>query len=107
MTNSRLTDPEILEARFPVVLEDFHIRAGSGGRGRWSPATAPAAPSGSARRWTCAILVRRTARSRRTGSLGGEPGGARAATLVRRRNGQRRGASDGCDQTVHPKPASR
>ncbi|HWG05452.1 MAG TPA: hydantoinase B/oxoprolinase family protein, partial [Beijerinckiaceae bacterium] len=35
MTNSRLTDPEILELRFPVVLEDFHIRRGSGGRGRW------------------------------------------------------------------------
>jgi 5-oxoprolinase (ATP-hydrolysing) len=36
MTNSRLTDPEILETRFPVVLEDFHIRPHSGGRGRWS-----------------------------------------------------------------------
>ncbi|HEY8578400.1 MAG TPA: hydantoinase B/oxoprolinase family protein, partial [Beijerinckiaceae bacterium] len=36
MTNSRLTDPEILEMRFPVVLEDFHIRRGSGGRGRWN-----------------------------------------------------------------------
>ena len=35
MTNSRLTDPEILEYRFPVVLEDFHIRRGSGGRGQW------------------------------------------------------------------------
>ncbi|MEN9708407.1 MAG: hypothetical protein RIQ68_815 [Pseudomonadota bacterium] len=35
MTNSRLTDPEILEMRFPVVLEDFHIRRGSGGKGRW------------------------------------------------------------------------
>jgi 5-oxoprolinase (ATP-hydrolysing) len=33
MTNSRLTDPEILELRFPVVLEDFHIREGSGGSG--------------------------------------------------------------------------
>ncbi len=35
MTNSRLTDPEILETRFPVVLEDFHIRRQSGGRGKW------------------------------------------------------------------------
>jgi 5-oxoprolinase (ATP-hydrolysing) len=35
MTNSRLTDPEILEWRFPVLLEDFAIRAGSGGTGRW------------------------------------------------------------------------
>ncbi len=34
MTNSRLTDPEILEQRFPVLLEEFSIRAGSGGAGR-------------------------------------------------------------------------
>ncbi len=36
MTNTRLTDPEILEFRYPVVLEDFHIRKGSGGKGKWS-----------------------------------------------------------------------
>ena len=36
MTNTRLTDPEILEFRYPVLLEDFHIRPGSGGRGRWN-----------------------------------------------------------------------
>ncbi len=35
MTNSRLTDPEVLESRFPVLLEDFHIRRGSGGTGHW------------------------------------------------------------------------
>ena len=33
MTNSRLTDPEIFETRFPVLLEEFSIRAGSGGAG--------------------------------------------------------------------------
>ena len=35
MTNSRLTDPEVLELRFPVRLESFDIRSGSGGRGQW------------------------------------------------------------------------
>jgi 5-oxoprolinase (ATP-hydrolysing) len=35
MTNSRLTDPEVLEFRFPVRLESYAIRAGSGGAGRW------------------------------------------------------------------------
>ena len=35
MTNSRLTDPEILEQRFPVRLERFGFRQGSGGTGRW------------------------------------------------------------------------
>ena len=36
MTNSRLTDPEILEWRFPVVLEEFCIRSQSGGLGQYS-----------------------------------------------------------------------
>ncbi len=36
MTNTRLTDPEILEFRYPVVLEDFHIRRNAGGHGKWS-----------------------------------------------------------------------
>ncbi|MCP5083011.1 MAG: 5-oxoprolinase [Alphaproteobacteria bacterium] len=35
MTNTRLTDPEILEFRYPVVLEDFHVRRGSGGNGKF------------------------------------------------------------------------
>ncbi|MCW3847701.1 hydantoinase B/oxoprolinase family protein [Sphingomonas sp. LB-2] len=35
MTNSRLTDPEVLEARFPVLVEEFAIRRGSGGQGTW------------------------------------------------------------------------
>ncbi|MFZ5790735.1 MAG: hydantoinase B/oxoprolinase family protein [Pseudomonadota bacterium] len=34
MTNSRLTDPEVLEWRFPVLVESFAIRRGSGGKGR-------------------------------------------------------------------------
>jgi 5-oxoprolinase (ATP-hydrolysing) len=35
MTNSRMTDPEVLEWRFPVRLESYAIRHGSGGQGRW------------------------------------------------------------------------
>jgi 5-oxoprolinase (ATP-hydrolysing) len=35
MTNSRLTDPEVLEWRYPVRLESYAIRHGSGGQGRW------------------------------------------------------------------------
>lgn len=35
MTNSRITDPEILETRFPVLLEEFSIRLGSGGDGEF------------------------------------------------------------------------
>ena len=40
MTNSRLTDPEVLEFRFPVRLESYAIRAGSGGPGSGAAATA-------------------------------------------------------------------
>ena len=35
MSNSRLTDPEVLEWRFPVRLDSYEIRSGSGGAGRW------------------------------------------------------------------------
>ena len=36
MTNTRLTDPEVLELRYPVLLEEFQIRRGSGGKGRFT-----------------------------------------------------------------------
>jgi 5-oxoprolinase (ATP-hydrolysing) len=35
MTNTRITDPEVLETRYPVRLQRFEIRHGSGGRGQW------------------------------------------------------------------------
>ena len=35
MTNTRITDPEVLEHRYPVRLHRFAIRRGSGGAGRW------------------------------------------------------------------------
>ena len=35
MTNSRLTDPEVLEWRFPVRIDAHEIRRGSGGKGKW------------------------------------------------------------------------
>lgn len=35
MTNSRITDPEVLEWRFPVLLEEFAIRQNSGGKGKY------------------------------------------------------------------------
>jgi 5-oxoprolinase (ATP-hydrolysing) len=36
MTNSRMTDPEVLELRYPVIVSEFRIRSGSGGKGRWN-----------------------------------------------------------------------
>ena len=97
MTNSRLTDPEILEYRFPVLLEDFHIREGSGGKGRWSAGGGTERTIRFLEEMDCAILS-----SHRTvpphGLEGGEPG-ALGATRVRRADGSIE-TLDGCDQTV-------
>jgi N-methylhydantoinase B/oxoprolinase/acetone carboxylase alpha subunit len=35
MTNTRITDPEIMERRYPVVLREFSLRLGSGGDGQY------------------------------------------------------------------------
>jgi 5-oxoprolinase (ATP-hydrolysing) len=73
MTNSRLTDPEVLEWRFPVRLELFEIRRGSGGKGRY--------PGGSGARRKIRFLEAMTAsilsnhrRIAPFGLAGGEPG---------------------------------
>ena len=56
MTNSRLTDPEVLELRFPVLLEDFHIREGSGGKGKWHAGDGTKRTIRFLERMECAIL---------------------------------------------------
>ncbi|KAB0679316.1 hydantoinase B/oxoprolinase family protein [Aureimonas leprariae] len=85
MTNSRLTDPEILELRYPVLLEEFRIDRGSGGRGAY--------PAGDGTRRTIRFLEamdlailssHRTIRPH--GLEGGEPGRC-GRTLVRRLDG--------------------
>ncbi|MFC0282654.1 hydantoinase B/oxoprolinase family protein [Camelimonas abortus] len=85
MTNSRLTDPEVLESRFPVVLEDFHIREGSGGRGRWNAGDGVSRTIRFRERMECAILSgrRRVPAPGLHGGLPGEPG----RNLVRRLDG--------------------
>ncbi len=96
MTNSRLTDPEILEFRFPVLLEDFHIRAGSGGKGRWHAGDGTERTLRFLEEMDCAILS-----SHRIvpphGLMGGAPGQL-GKTRVRRTDGTVETLS-GCDQT--------
>jgi 5-oxoprolinase (ATP-hydrolysing) len=96
MTNSRLTDPEVLESRFPVVLEDFHIRAGSGGRGRWNGGDGTSRTIRFRQDMDCAILASHR-RVRPFGLAGGEPGGL-GRTFVRRLSGAIEELA-GCDQT--------
>ncbi len=95
MTNSRLTDPEILETRFPVVLEDFHIRAGSGGKGRWSAGDGTSRTIRFRQAMECTILSSHR-RVPPFGVDGGEPGEV-GRTLVRRNDGTTQTLS-GCDQ---------
>ncbi len=96
MTNSRLTDPEVLEMRFPVVLEDFHIRRGSGGRGRWSAGSGTQRTIRFLESMDCAILSSHR-KIRPHGLFGGEAGDL-GATSIRRADG-RVEELDGCDQT--------
>ena len=96
MTNSRLTDPEVLETRYPVLVEEFFIRKGAGGRGRRRGG------DGTTRRirflepMTAAILSTR----RETAPFGLEGGGAgeRGRTTIIRKDGARQ-VLKGCDET--------
>jgi 5-oxoprolinase (ATP-hydrolysing) len=97
MTNSRLTDPEILELRFPVVLEDFHIRGDSGGKGKWHAGDGTRRTIRFLERMECAILSsHRTVPPR---GIAGGGDGALGTTGVRRLDGMVE-RLEGCDQTV-------
>ena len=97
MTNSRLTDPEILEYRFPVVLEDFHLRKDSGGRGRWKAGDGTSRTIRFLERMSCAILSGH--RKVRPFGIDGGAAGELGQNLVRRGDG-RVEVLQGCDQTV-------
>jgi len=73
MTNTRLTDPEILELRYPVILESFGIRPGSGGAGRNRGGDGIIRRIRFQRKMTAAILSNRREVAP-YGMSGGEPG---------------------------------
>jgi 5-oxoprolinase (ATP-hydrolysing) len=97
MTNTRLTDPEVLEFRYPVVLEDFHIRKGSGGRGRWNAGDGVRRTIRFLEKMDCTILSGHR-RVRPFGLAGGEAGQI-GENWVRRKGG-RMEKLQGCDATV-------
>jgi 5-oxoprolinase (ATP-hydrolysing) len=97
MTNTRLTDPEVLEFRFPVVLEDFHIRPNSGGHGRWKAGDGIYRRIRFLERMDCAILSGHR-RVPPFGLAGGAPGQI-GENWVRRIDGSMQ-RLEGCDQTV-------
>jgi 5-oxoprolinase (ATP-hydrolysing) len=85
MTNTRITDPEVLEARHPVRLLEFRLRRGSGGAGRWHGG------DGLVRRYeflapvTVSLLTERR-ETAPYGLRGGAPG-ARGRNALERRDG--------------------
>ncbi|WP_028803590.1 hydantoinase B/oxoprolinase family protein [Streptomyces sp. 142MFCol3.1] len=97
MTNSRLTDPEVLEWRLPVRLDEFAVRRGSGGAGRWRGG------DGGVRRlrFLEPMTVSTLSQHRRVapyGMAGGEPG-ALGANRIERADGTvtELGGSDSAD----------
>jgi 5-oxoprolinase (ATP-hydrolysing) len=86
MTNTRLTDPEVLEFRYPVLLEDFHIREGSGGRGRWNAGDGVRRTIRFLEKMDCTILSGQR-RVRPFGLAGGEAGEI-GENSVRRNDGR-------------------
>uniref|UniRef100_UPI0028B19C2E hydantoinase B/oxoprolinase family protein n=1 Tax=Massilia alkalitolerans TaxID=286638 RepID=UPI0028B19C2E len=82
MTNSRLTDPEILEFRFPVRLESYEIRYGSGGAGRWHGGNGGARKVRFLEPMTAAILSNNRIHAP-FGMAGGEPGQRGRNTVLR------------------------
>ena len=97
MTNTRLTDPEVLEFRYPVVLEDFHIRKGSGGRGKWHAGDGIRRTIRFLEQMECTILSGHR-RVRPFGLAGGEAGQVGENAVRRRDRSTER--LQGCDATV-------
>jgi len=97
MTNTRLTDPEVLEFRYPVLLEDFHIRKDSGGRGRWKAGDGVRRTIRFLEKMECTIL----SGHRRVPPFGlaGGGDGQVGENWVRRKDG-RMERLHGCDATV-------
>jgi 5-oxoprolinase (ATP-hydrolysing) len=82
MTNSRLTDPEVLEFRFPVRLESYEIRPGSGGAGRWKGGNGGVRRVRFLERMTASILSNGR-RYPAFGMAGGQPGQVGINRVVR------------------------
>ena len=97
MTNSRLTDPEVLELRYPVLLDRFEIVRGSGGKGEWCAGDGTLRVIRFLERMDCAILsgFRKARPFGLKGGAAGQPG----ENWVRRNNG-RLERLKGSDQTV-------
>ncbi|MEE9314719.1 MAG: hydantoinase B/oxoprolinase family protein [Rhizobiaceae bacterium] len=96
MTNTRMTDPEILEMRYPIVVEEFSIRDGSGGKGQFNGGDGTTRILRFTEDMTCAILG--SSRYNPPKGLNGGGDGECGKTEVRRLNGEIELLKH-CDQT--------
>ncbi len=96
MTNTRLTDPEVLEMRYPVVVEEFRIRTGSGGKGEFAGGDAVSRTLRFMEDMTCAILS--SSRKNAPKGLAGGGEGECGSTIIRRLDGSMETLKH-CDQT--------
>jgi 5-oxoprolinase (ATP-hydrolysing) len=87
MTNSRLTDPEVLEFRYPVRLDSYEIRRGSGGAGRWRGGDGGVRRIRFLQPMTASILS--NGRSRGAFGLDGGAAGAPGVNRIERADGRR------------------
>ncbi|XP_038616389.1 5-oxoprolinase isoform X1 [Tachyglossus aculeatus] len=83
MTNTRITDPEILESRYPVILRRFELRAGSGGGGRYHGGDGVVRELLFREEVLLSVLTERRA-FRPYGLEGGKPGAPGLNLLIRR-----------------------
>ena len=100
MTNSRLTDPEVLELRFPVQVMDFAIRQGSGGAGQFHGGAGVKRSIKFLERMTVSVLSNHRLVPP-FGLAGGEPG-ARGANWVIRASGERQALPSSGRVEVNP-----
>jgi 5-oxoprolinase (ATP-hydrolysing) len=100
MTNTRITDPEILERRFPVRLERFEIRRGSGGKGKFPGGDGAVRELRFLRRLELSILAQHRIEAP-FGRQGGQPGQPGRQRLLRE-SGEIEELAGVAQATVHP-----
>jgi 5-oxoprolinase (ATP-hydrolysing) len=106
MTNTRLTDPEILEVRYPVRVRQFGIRRGSGGAGQFRGGDGVVREIVFLTDMQCSILSERRGPYRPYGLAGGEPGAAGKNTILRA-DGRQEDLGGKGRATLHPGDAVR
>lgn len=107
MTNTRITDAEIYELRYPVILRQFSIRSGSGGRGRFRGGEGVLREIEFRQPLSVSILSERRV-TRPYGMAGGEPGGAGLNVYIKKEiDGSERRINVGGKMELNVQPGER